>query len=113
MKFLNISFILIATVLCCDFCSGLFLPLLKGLKSNLLYGGYAPSYGYRNPYGGYGYRNNYYGGYGYGNNYPRRYRGGRKRTGRTYSDIARVINPNPYAFVGKHPYPAQPFYPQG
>ncbi|KAM7362769.1 uncharacterized protein ACRADG_013324 [Cochliomyia hominivorax] len=112
MNFLNILFILIVTMLCSDLCAALFLPLLKSLKSKLLYDSYAPSYGYRNPYGGYGYRAGFYGGPSYGN-YPRRYRGGRKRTGRTYSDIARVINPNPYAFVGKQPYPAQPFYPRG
>lgn len=33
------------------------------------------------------------------------------RRGRTYTDVARVINPNPYAFVGAQPYPAQPFWP--
>ncbi|XP_065362870.1 uncharacterized protein LOC135956341 [Calliphora vicina] len=123
MKFLNILFLLIVTMLCSDVCVGLFLPLLKGLKRKLTYGGYAPSYGYRSPHVGYGYGAGYYGGYGsssYGNYYsaakpyyPRRHRGGSKRTGRTYSDIARVINPNPYAFVGRRPYPAQPFYPQG
>ena len=32
------------------------------------------------------------------------------RRGRTYTDIARVINPHPYAFVGTQPYPAQPFW---
>ncbi|KAI8130513.1 hypothetical protein FF38_07853 [Lucilia cuprina] len=35
------------------------------------------------------------------------------RSGRTYMDIARVINPNQYAHVGMQPYPGQPFWPQG
>ncbi|KAI8130167.1 hypothetical protein FF38_07858 [Lucilia cuprina] len=30
---------------------------------------------------------------------------------RTYVDIAKVINPNPYAHVGGRPFPAQPFWP--
>ncbi|XP_023300399.2 uncharacterized protein LOC111682638 [Lucilia cuprina] len=124
MLLLKISFLLCVIILCSDLCAGVFLPLLKGLKKKLIYGSYAPSYGYRTPYvAGYGYGGGYYGGYNqspYGKYYsgakpyyPRRHRGGRKRTGRTYSDIARVINPNPYAFVGRRPYPAQPFYPQG
>ncbi|XP_037956554.1 uncharacterized protein LOC119686235 [Teleopsis dalmanni] len=56
-----------------------------------------------------------FGAYGYGGGYggSRRSYGGGRRTGRTYSDIARVINPNPYAFVGRSPYPGQPFWPQG
>lgn len=33
------------------------------------------------------------------------------RQGRTYDEIARVINPNPYANVGgAGPFPAQPFW---
>lgn len=32
------------------------------------------------------------------------------RAGRSYNDIARVINPNPYANVGGNPFPAQPFW---
>lgn len=121
MKLLNIFLIVFVTVLCSDLCVGIFLPLLKGLKKQLIYGSYAPNYGYRSPhYGyGYGYNGGYYGsrygngGYGVRPYKPQRYPGGPKRTGRTYSDIARVINPNPYAFVGQRPYPAQPFYPQG
>lgn len=30
--------------------------------------------------------------------------------GRSYNDIARVINPSPYAFPRSSPYPAQPFW---
>lgn len=30
--------------------------------------------------------------------------------GRSYNDIARVINPSPYAFPRQSPYPAQPFW---
>ncbi|KRF99761.1 uncharacterized protein Dwil_GK27220 [Drosophila willistoni] len=36
-----------------------------------------------------------------------------ERSGRSYTDIARVINPNPYAFVGARNYPGQPFWPAG
>lgn len=35
------------------------------------------------------------------------------RGGRSYTDIARVVNPNPYAFVGSRNYPGQPFWPAG
>lgn len=35
------------------------------------------------------------------------------RSGRTYTDIARIVNPNQYAHVGTQPYPGQPFWPQG
>lgn len=39
---------------------------------------------------------------------------GRPRSrGRSYTDIARVINPSPYAFPGRSPFPAQPFWPFG
>lgn len=41
-----------------------------------------------------------------------RYRSG----GRSYQDIAKVINPNPYVVVYKdkhQPYPNQPFWPYG
>lgn len=30
--------------------------------------------------------------------------------GRSYNDIARVLNPSPYAFPRQSPYPAQPFW---
>lgn len=30
------------------------------------------------------------------------------KAGRSYKDICRVVNPNPYAFPGKFPYPAVP-----
>lgn len=30
--------------------------------------------------------------------------------GRSYNDIARVINPSPYAFPRQSPFPAQPFW---
>lgn len=36
-----------------------------------------------------------------------------ERTGRSYTDIARVVNPHPYAFVGSRNYPGQPFWPAG
>lgn len=39
------------------------------------------------------------------------YRGDRLE--RSYTDIARVINPHPYAFVGSRNYPGQPFWPSG
>lgn len=32
------------------------------------------------------------------------------RQGRTYDEIAKVINPNPYSNIGGVPYPAQPFW---
>ncbi|XP_017085385.1 uncharacterized protein LOC108117473 [Drosophila eugracilis] len=35
------------------------------------------------------------------------------RGGRSYTDIARVVNPNQYAFPGSRPYPGQPFWPSG
>lgn len=34
----------------------------------------------------------------------------RQSRSRTYDEIARVINPNPYANVGGSPFPAQPFW---
>lgn len=46
----------------------------------------------------------YYGGYSGGN------RGGRRSSGRSYNDIARVLNPSPYANVRGVPFPAQPFW---
>jgi len=36
-----------------------------------------------------------------------------QRSGRSYTDIARVVNPNQYAFVGSRNYPGQPFWPAG
>lgn len=36
-----------------------------------------------------------------------------ERTARSYTDIARVVNPHPYAFVGSRNYPGQPFWPSG
>lgn len=30
--------------------------------------------------------------------------------GRSYNDIARVLNPSPYAFPRQSPFPAQPFW---
>ncbi|XP_017846095.1 uncharacterized protein LOC108602483 [Drosophila busckii] len=36
-----------------------------------------------------------------------------ERAGRTYSDIARVINPHPYAAIGSRVYPGQPFWSAG
>lgn len=46
----------------------------------------------------------YYGGY------SGAYRGGRRSGGRSYNDIARVLNPSPYANVRGVPFPAQPFW---
>ncbi|KAH8278518.1 hypothetical protein KR018_004356 [Drosophila ironensis] len=43
----------------------------------------------------------------------RGYQHGSPRGGRSYSDIARVHNPNQYAFVGSRNYPGQPFWPAG
>ncbi|XP_017140350.1 uncharacterized protein LOC108154560 [Drosophila miranda] len=43
----------------------------------------------------------------------RGYFGSPQRGGRSYTDIARVVNPNPYAFVGSRNYPGQPFWPVG
>lgn len=40
-------------------------------------------------------------------------RGQDGRQGRSYNDIARVINPNPYANIGSVPFPAQPFWTYG
>ncbi|KAJ6637852.1 hypothetical protein Bhyg_10583, partial [Pseudolycoriella hygida] len=37
----------------------------------------------------------------------------RGRGGRSYNDIARVINPNPYGNIGSVPFPAQPFWTYG
>lgn len=44
-----------------------------------------------------------------------RYRGESRPTnsGRSYNDIARVINPNPYNNIGSNPYPGQPFWTYG
>ncbi|XP_016998964.2 uncharacterized protein [Drosophila takahashii] len=36
-----------------------------------------------------------------------------QRGGRSYTDIARVVNPNQYAFPGSRTYPGQPFWPSG
>lgn len=36
--------------------------------------------------------------------------GGSKYHGRSYNDIAKVLNPNPYAFPRQSPFPAQPFW---
>ncbi|XP_052858936.1 prisilkin-39 [Drosophila gunungcola] len=114
---------------CLDWSSALFFK--KSWKS-------ANGYGVRNygntGYGNYGYGNNGYGNYGYGNyaggygyNYPsypaysssysyppysgRRMPSG-NRQGRTYSDIARVINPAPYIGPGGSRFlPRTPFSP--
>lgn len=42
--------------------------------------------------------------------YSGTYRNGRRGSGRSYNDIARVINPSPYANVRGVPFPAQPFW---
>jgi len=34
-----------------------------------------------------------------------------RRSGRTYNEIASIVNPNQYV-PGGHPYPGQPFWPQ-
>ena len=33
--------------------------------------------------------------------------------GRSYKDIAMIINPDQYVFVRERPYPGQPFWPEG
>ncbi|XP_075144617.1 uncharacterized protein LOC142219574 [Haematobia irritans] len=122
MDIIKWIFIFLSLVLWTDICAAIFLkPLIKSLKRSLWYGASDSSYGYHNSYP-YGY-NNYnsygyhYGGGGgssrYGSYYRPNKRGGGHRTGRTYTDIAKVINANPYAFVGSRPFPAQPFYPIG
>lgn len=103
MNVLNIILLLFHTLLCIDFSCGLFWP--KALASAFLHGAD------RNPY----YGNGYYGGGG-GQAYhhrPQKRRGGGRRSGRTYNDIARFVNPNPYAFPGVQPYPAQPLWSSG
>lgn len=37
----------------------------------------------------------------------------RSSGGRSYNDIARVLNPSPYAFPRRTPFPGQPFWPFG
>lgn len=52
--------------------------------------------------------------FGIGNRqYDGNSRGRDARTGRSYNDIARVINPNPYGNIGGVPFPAQPFWTYG
>lgn len=36
---------------------------------------------------------------------------GRAAFGRTYTDIAKIVNPDQYVFIKEIPYPGQPFYP--
>lgn len=43
-------------------------------------------------------------GFGYRNN-------GRRAGGRSYTDIARVLNPSPYAANPRGVFPGQPFWP--
>ncbi|EDW16501.2 uncharacterized protein Dmoj_GI22197 [Drosophila mojavensis] len=102
---------------CLDLGNGLLfkkLKALKGLKS-----------GYSSGNGGYGYNSNVgyggYGGYGYGAGYSSGYGSGygggqsyrpknRQRTGRTYSQIARVLRPDPYLGLGAGRYlPRAPY----
>uniref|UniRef100_A0A034WL54 uncharacterized protein LOC105231704 n=1 Tax=Bactrocera dorsalis TaxID=27457 RepID=A0A034WL54_BACDO len=99
-------FILLANV--AEICSGYSWPLAKAIRGYQqgVSGYYGADYGY---YGG-AYSGQ--GQYGY-DQYGRDRRGNNRRTGRTFSDIARVVNPQPYAFVGARPYPGQPFNPIG
>ncbi|XP_039492987.1 prisilkin-39 [Drosophila santomea] len=123
--------ILTLLIACCLESSGAL--FFKSWKSGRGYGGYG---GVQN-YGGSGYGSAGYGNYGYGNyaggygyNYPSypaynsysgyasysHPKGGRKpsghRQGRTYKDIARVINPVPYIGPGGSRYlPRAPFSP--
>lgn len=97
-------------MLCLDTSGALF---FKNLHTKQLYSSYDPIYNYQNYH-----RQHHSGVYaGLGNHqsyYNSQHPGGSgKRSGRTYSDIARVINPNPYVGVGARHYPNQPFYPQG
>lgn len=105
--------------MCNDVCNGLFFkPWIKSVKKSLLFGHGSSNYGYGNshPYGYNNYNNYgyYYGGGGVGGGHYGSYRQQRgQRMGRTYYDIAKVLNANPYAFPGSRPFPAQPFYPIG
>ncbi|XP_016932145.4 chorion protein S15 [Drosophila suzukii] len=113
--------IIILLITCClDWTGALFFKSWKSGKGygavqnygNNEYGG-VQNYGY-NGYGNYGYGNYGYGDYagGYGYNYPNypsyssySHSNGRRkpsgnRQGRTYSQIARVINPAPYVGPG-------------
>ncbi|EDW67728.2 pupal cuticle protein Edg-91 [Drosophila virilis] len=110
---------------CLDLGNALFFNALKGLKGsagsgyrgyNYGYGGYSANYGsnYNGGYGGYGDGYAGYDGYGYGYGYgypqqPNRTRN-RQRTGRTYSEIANVLRPDPYLGLGAGRYlPRAPY----
>lgn len=113
MQVFNNKFIIVLIlILFCKLSDSLFFPIVRDFKHKLFspygresdYSHYNTQYGY--PYGS-SYRNSPATQY-YPNN-----AGSSKRGGRTYSDIARVVNGNPYAFVGSRPFPSQPFWPQG
>ncbi|XP_034112973.1 neuropeptide-like protein 31 [Drosophila albomicans] len=114
---------------CLESSNALFFKALKGLKSygdNYAgYSSYAGSGGYGNYYGGGGYGNYGSGGYGgydgsygsggYGGGYSGSYSRptrSRQRTGRTYSDIARVLVQDRYLGLGAGRYlPRAPYSP--
>lgn len=119
MRVPSILFLSLLLGNCLDLGNALFFKALKGLKGsagsgyrsyNYGYGGYSANYGhnYNGGYGGYG----GYDGYGYGYGYPQQpYRTrNRQRTGRTYSDIANVLRPDPYLGLGAGRYlPRAPY----
>ncbi|XP_060648552.1 heterogeneous nuclear ribonucleoprotein A2 homolog 1 [Drosophila nasuta] len=111
---------------CLESSNALFFKALKGLKS------YGDNYAGYSSYGGSGAYGNYYGGGGYGNYGSGGYDGGygsggygggysgsysrptksRQRTGRTYSDIARVLVQDRYLGLGAGRYlPRAPYSP--
>ncbi|XP_022220797.2 keratin-associated protein 19-2 [Drosophila obscura] len=123
----RVPLLMILTLLiasCVDWSSAFF---LKGWKKSKGYGGAQSygSYGNYGNYGNYGYGSSGYGNYGYGNyaggyGYPTYqsyagYGGGRRpnsgqRTGRTYSEIARVLKPDGYVGLGGSRFlPRTPF----
>uniref|UniRef100_A0A1A9W6G8 Uncharacterized protein n=1 Tax=Glossina brevipalpis TaxID=37001 RepID=A0A1A9W6G8_9MUSC len=108
--FNNKSIIVLVLMLFCQLSESIFFPIVKDFKHKL-FGPYGREADYNNNYNPYG---NYYRNSPTTQYHPNS--GGSsssKRGGRTYSDIASVINGNPYAFVGSRPFPSQPFWPQG
>ncbi|XP_004534244.1 uncharacterized protein LOC101458053 [Ceratitis capitata] len=96
----TLLFILFAST--AEICSGLSWPFAKAVRG---YQGVNSYYGV-----GGGYYSDAQNGDGH---YGRDRRGNNRRSGRTFGDIARVVNPQPYAFVGARPFPGQPFNPIG
>ncbi|XP_053947291.1 uncharacterized protein LOC129235564 [Anastrepha obliqua] len=102
MRFELFTFVLVLLVCVAEICSGYSRPFAEAFSGYQGVGSY------------YGNNQGYYGGpHSAGAYYGRDRRGSNRRSGRTYSDIARVVNPQPYAFVGARPFPGQPFNPIG